>query len=288
MCDIQNESSEYTYEFILEKSQKLNRLKYKLPNDAIKRFSNIKQKLNIKESSTFKRPVCLDKTQIQKQKVELGELYKILNKITDKTYDKLSNDIFNHIEQINDIESQKEICAKIFHIISSNSFYSKIYARLYAEMINIHSTFKDAFIEQREIYMTSISDIEFVSPNENYDDYCMYVKKLDTIISMSTFFINCMKENIISCDDMVSIILFFQQKMIDNYDYETKITENEAYINNIFHILKECIDLLCLHGEWDFIVRNNLYLHQTSGAGKNNKIKFKIMDINDLLKKNNL
>ena len=50
-------------------------------------------------------------------------------------------------------EYQREICNKVFEIISSNDFYSEMYAKLYTNMINIHETFKTIFDEFLDNYI---------------------------------------------------------------------------------------------------------------------------------------
>lgn len=275
----------YSYDEMTKISQTMNRLKYKFPNDVFKRFANLKDKLNIKESTTFKRPFTIDKTIYLKQKEELAEIFKILNKITDKTYDKLSREIFNFIKNIKDVDCQKEICNKIFEIISTNSFYSEIYARLYSELICIHDSFKHIFYEQYQQYIDSFETIHYVSSNEDYDKYCIYVKHVNSISSMCSFFLSCIKYGICKYDDIMKLVLFFQKKMIDQLENEDKLNENEAYIQNIYSIIKETIGDLIFHTEWEFVIRNNLYLKENNGNGKNNKIRFKLMDIDDIVKK---
>ena len=63
----------YDYEYFMQESLSLSRLKYKLPNDTMKKFYNVKQKLHIKESSNFKRPYALDNTKMIKQKDEVAK-----------------------------------------------------------------------------------------------------------------------------------------------------------------------------------------------------------------------
>ena len=282
---IGEEKNIYSYNFFIKKSNTLNRLKYKLPLSSMKKFSTIKQKLYIKESVDFKRPYSLDKTKLNKQKEELGEVYKILNKITDKTYDRLSTEILELIQNISDEKHQTEICEKIFMIISTNSFYSELYTELYSEMIKIHNSFHKIFITQYNSYKLSFNNIEYISPNEDYDKYCVYIKQIDNIKSITTFLINCLKYSICEPNELIDLLLMFQKKMIDQLEIKEKIYENENYINNIYLIIKEQIDILSFHDKWQYIIRNNNYLHEAQGMGKNNKIKFKIMDINDLITK---
>ena len=51
-------------------------------------------------------------------------------------------------------------------------------------------------------------------------------------------------------------------------------------------MIKEMIDFLVFHEKWEIIKKNNNYLLETPGLGKNGKIRFTIMDINDIIIKN--
>ena len=50
--------------------------------------------------------------------------------------------------------------------------------------------------------------------------------------------------------------------------------------------MKDMIDFTLIHDEWDNIIENHKRLKEIKGDGKNSKIKFKMMDIDDLLSKN--
>ena len=51
-------------------------------------------------------------------------------------------------------------------------------------------------------------------------------------------------------------------------------------------MIKEMIDFLVFHEKWEIIKKNNNHLLNIQGLGKNGKIKYTIMDINDIIKKN--
>lgn len=274
----------YDYSFFVKRSTELNRYDYSLSSEEQKKFNSIKFKLGIKDVNSFKR-VNQNKSGITKQKEELSEMYKVLNKITTKTYDKLSGSIIEYFKNIDDKELQKELCEKLFSIISSNGFYSELYAKLYHDMLEIHETFKDIFMKKIDSYIEGFKTLEYVSPNKDYDLYCNYVKQVDSIESVTKFIIHCAKLDICSTSNIMELLFSFQKRMIDNIDDSDSLIENEAYVNNIFIIIKEYSDFLSFHEEWDFVCRNIKYLKEESGDGKNNKIRFKIMDIDDLINK---
>lgn len=274
----------YDFDRFVDTSNSLNRQEYKLSQEELTKFSSIRFRLNIKDPSSFRRG-NITKNSIIKQKEELSELYKILNKISTKTYDKLSSSIIEYFKKIDDVELYTELSEKMFEIVSSNGFYSNMYANLFNDMMNVNKHFKVLFMDKLNGYVNEINQLEYVSPNENYDKYCLYVKKVDSIESVTKFIIDCAKLNVCSVSDVMNLILSFQKSIIDNIDNKDKLIENEAYVNNIYLVVKEYSDFLSFNDEWEFVCRNIQFLKDESGSGKNNKIRFKLMDIDDLIKK---
>jgi hypothetical protein len=90
----------------------------------------------------------------------------------------------------------------------------------------------------------------FGIPKTNYDDYCEYVKKVEQVKSSLTFFINLMKNNICSLDNIVNMCLLLQKKIIEN-------PQNEEYLNSIYIIIKECMDYLLFNNEMETNVISN-------------------------------
>ena len=57
-------------------------------------------------------------------------------------------------------------------------------------------------------------------------------------------------------------------------------------MNNMFIIYKNKLNELRNNEKWCEIMINHNLLKETNGKGKNNKIRFKLMDIDDLMNKN--
>ena len=276
----------YTYEFFQSQSLKTSRLKNKLPNDTLKIMGTIKEKLNIKDKNIFMRPTYMDKTVIAKKEKELGELYKLLNKISSKTYDRLIVEVVETLHTIDEISYFDMVTEKIFDIIISNEFYGELFAKLYSEICVHFDVFKSLFIEKYNKHIERFEHIEYKSPNDNYDSYCLYVKKLDEIRSMTKFVLCCHSNKVCGFEEVVNLLLCLQKKMISNLEIEEKLNENEMCVNNIFIIFKDKITYLVDDERWNEIQLNHSVLKDTSGKGKNNKIRFKLMDIDDLMKTN--
>lgn len=264
----------YTYEKIIDISMKLDKTKNKLSDETITIINNLKKQLNI--------PVIeiLKKTTINK-KDDISQIFKILNKLTDKNYEKLKPELFEIIKNIDGLEEITKITELIFKIASSNIFYSTIFSKLYFELIQIKSEFYNIFQDRFEIHTQGIYNLNYADPNINYDDYCLYVKRVEYLKSSLTFFINLMKHNICPLDNIVELCLKLEEELILN---KSTIEQNEEYINNIFIIIKECIEYLIFHNKMETIY-NNISIIKQMNISK--KICFKCMDILDIIKEHN-
>jgi len=264
----------YSYEKIIDISMKIDKSKTKLNDDTLSIINNLKKQLNI--------PVIeiLKKTTINK-KDDISQIFKILNKLTDKNYDKLKPELFEIIKNINGLEEITKITELIFKIASSNIFYSIIFSKLYFELIQIKKEFFNIFQDRFDIHTQGIYNLNYADPNTNYDDYCLYIKRVEYLKSSLTFFINLMKHNICPLDNIVDLCINLQDELILN---KSTIEQNEEYINNIFIIIKECIEYLIFHNKMETIY-NNIIIIKKLNISK--KICFKCMDIIDIIKEHN-
>ena len=221
-CIVSNK--EYSYEWFMQKSKELNRTQCTLPEDTINTLKNIKIRLNIRENHVgipFNKPIIIQK------KEDKHNIFKLLNKITNKSYDKLSKELLEIVDYIveNETETTKEICQQIFNIITNNSLCSSIYAKLYFEMIQKHDIFRELFDERRIYYLDHFKNIKFVSPNENYDDFCLYVKEMEKMKNFSLFLVQCVFYSICKIDDIVDILVYFQNELKETLKKEECINE---------------------------------------------------------------
>ena len=264
----------YSYDKIIDISIKLDKSKIKLADNNLQIINNLKKQLNI--------PVVeiLKKTTINKQD-DISQIFKILNKLSDKNYEKLKPELFEIVKNINSLEEIKKITELIFKIASSNIFYSVIFSKLYFELINIKNEFFNIFQDRFDIHTQGIYNLNYVDPNVNYDEYCLYIKRVEYLKSSLTFFINLMKHNICPLDNIVELCLKMQNELLIN----TCTTEqNEEYINNIHIIIKECIEYLIFHNNMETIYNNII---QIKNLNISKKINFKCMDIIDIIKECN-
>ncbi len=278
----------YTYSNFVAISKTLKRSEHSLPEDSLKCLYQIKKKLNIKELNHMKYVELYEKPKIKKDGDVLNDVYKCLNKITEKTYDKLSKEIMEIMDKltVEDSETNQKICKKFFEIITNNSLCCGLYAQLYNDLCTKHEEFKTIFKNHIQTYLDEYKTIQHVSPNDDYDNYCLHVKKLDKMKNFTLFLCKSLTYCLCDISDIVEIILYFQERCISTIEEVEYISENEQVIDSLYLIIKEVIDYMLFHESWEIIKRNQQYLKEYKGNGKNNKMKFKLMDIEDIIRKN--
>jgi len=264
----------YSYEAILDLSYKMKNST--LPDETMIKINNIRKLLNIPVIEVIK------KTVIQKKQSEIGQITKLLNKITENNYEKLKIELFELVKSIETIEDIHKITNTIFNIVSSNGFYSKFFSKLYTELINLNKEFYFVFQTHYDNYLTELNNIEYISSTNDYDKFCDYNKEINKMDSMLSFFINLMKNNICSVDNISNLCISLQKKLNIGIELKDQQEHNEKLLNAIYIIINESIDYLIFNSNMEKINENIEYI--TRHPNITPKIKFKCMDIKDILK----
>jgi hypothetical protein len=218
----------------------------------------------------------------------IDQIRKYLNKITERTYDKLFSQICEELDKIGleNIDELNKLGEIVFTISSGNIVYSNIYSHLYKELINrydfMFNIFNNHIAKIPELFIS----IEYCSPNTNYDKFCENNLKNTQRRALCMFYINLMKENIISETTIINIILqiqsYFMEKIIQE---ETKEIADE--LSEILHIFIINTSIVFrVKPEWVQIVQHirNISTYKTKDFPSiTNKSIFKHMDILDEL-----
>jgi len=240
-------------------------------------LSDIKKQLLIYKQEPFV------KTIIHKQEDYCGIICKLLNKLSEKNYDKLKTEMFDMIKNIDKEEDITIITTRIFNIASSNIYLSKLFAKLYSELININNQFLFVFQTHFKLHTKLLSEIMYYSPNDNYDQYCNYVKQIERLKAGLCFFSNLMKYNICSLDNMVLLCLDLMNILKTEMLHANNMEYKEELLQSIFIIIKETYNDLVFSSEWEHIY--NYIVSLKTNNNINNKLKFKCMDIIDFVNK---
>ncbi len=155
----------------------------------------------------------------------------LLNKITEKTYEKLLVDLINNIQLIydNNDPQKDEITLFIFKFFTINQFMSKIYANIYNILCNKYADFinilKSNLSYFDDILYNILNNKDELDDNIIVSDYKSYF----------LFYSNCYNLDLLETKMIFKILLSFQLKMITLIEKENKKNECEI-INELISI----------------------------------------------------
>ena len=107
--------------------------------------------------------------------LEFDLIRSIINKTTDKNYKTMRDKIIEIIERVSLEHTDADLSGiggNIFEIASSNKYYSKIYAELYADLSSKFEFVKKQYEENFNNFIELFTTIEYADPDENYGKFC--------------------------------------------------------------------------------------------------------------------
>ena len=230
--------------------------------------------------------------------LSIDKIRKHLNKITDKTYDKLYDQIIQEIELIktdNSFENEdicnelKRIGDSIFDIASSNGFYSKMYAKLYKELMCKYEFMKNIFKDNLNSEVSIFKDFNYCSPDKDYDTFCKNNKVNEKRRSLGLFYINLMLYDVIPPTKIISMINDIQDDLLMLIKKENNV--------NIVEEMSELLYILIVYGnsmlkiveeDWEEITNRVQFVSNIKNKSQpsiSNKTIFKHMDILETINK---
>ena len=220
---------------------------------------------------------------------------KHLNKITDKTYDVLSQEIVKEISSIvsekdaespDVLEDLNKVGDSIFNIASGNGFYSKMYATLYKDLMSQFSFMEKIFSTNFEQFRALFKTIEYCDPNKDYDKFCDNNKTNEKRRSVSLFYVNLMKAEIVGADSITDIITELQEYMMRLIVADDNQMVVEELSEVMFILITNSAELLGKRDEWEGIINivtRISTMNNKSHPSISNKTIFKHMDMLDEL-----
>ena len=206
------------------------------------------------------------------------------------TYDTQMEKICDILSNLNSNESfgdndKNKVGEVIFDIASSNKFYSKIYAKLFAH-INKEFDFMDGvFNLTKNNYMSKLTNIETVDAKKDYEKFCLINKENENRKALSSFFVNLMKEGVIDTSIVFEIANSLMNKLHENINNDNTdvvdqlsenisiiITESWEHFTDDDDFEEECTEL-------QNRVEHVSLLKSKDYSGLSNKTVFQFMDI---------
>ena len=238
-------------------------------------------KIDVKEG--IEKEVNIIRTSLNKISMKNFEAHR--NLIVDFITTFLKNQSENaEISEEDRMINTRKIGHSIFDIASTNKNNSALYASLYLDLISRFEIFTTILSEFVGNFKTTIQTIIYVSPDENYDQFCAYTKSNDSRKSTTLFLVNLMKLDLVSHHTVIDIIQHFQDTVFQYIDESNHTNEVEEIIENLFILIIQ--SNLKMHENWGQIVDNvknistmKLKEHQSL----TNRAVFKCLDILDNL-----
>lgn len=152
-----------------------------------------------------------------------------LNKMSIKTYDEINTNVITNIDELlsQNIshEEANKISSIIFDIVSSNRFYSKLYANLYSNLISKYDFIKLVFKEKEASLCYVLNNVNYVSPDENYDLFCKMNNENEKRKALVSFFINLVLYDVIAVGKIEELLI----QLLDNLNILIK-EENKKFV----------------------------------------------------------
>jgi hypothetical protein len=249
----------------------------KTPNFQKKNYKNKRHKTDWGTLRNFK--VTVIEKKIEGIQADMDILRKFLNKLTDKTYDENTIKIKEKIEKIReDRNNMMIICKYIFEIASTNIFYSELYAKLYKDLICDFEEMQELCSKNFNNFIVLFQKIEYVNPDEDYEKFCDLNEENDKRRAMSKFFVNLMKNEVLSNEIMTDFIISLSQNMLEKIKEEGQVKICEEICENLYILLNGNLT----HFKNEKITENLNFIikvKKKTMPSLTNKIIFKIMDI---------
>jgi hypothetical protein len=228
---------------------------------------------------------------------EINEIRLYLNKLTDKTFLDIREKI---IEKINSIcacptsfnpENIDKMGTMLYEFCSTNKFYSRIFADIFAELASMYDWLKNIFNKNYDTIMEQYNNIKYVDSNKDYDGFCEMNKQNEKRRAITAFYVNLSINGFIKKNGVIKIlinILTSIMNMINLTDKKNEVDELTEIVGVLFN--KEVLDNSYEKGDEPekFNVLKNSIVETISSLAKkkvkdypslSNKAIFKYMDL---------
>jgi len=238
----------------------------------------------------FKKTEIIKKEGIEK---DIDNIRLLINKLTEKTYDKMVDSILETIDNILNeetysVESLNIIGYAVFNMATNNKFNSLVYAKLCNVLKNKYDFMASILEDNINEFMKLFENMEFVTPEQDYNKFCEINLLNDKRRSMSLFLCNLYKTGVVPLDNIMNNIDIIQSRIVSIMNNESSKLELEELSENLFILITNIdFNILKTSSGWPSVY-DRLLLVKTADIqvkkGISHKSRFKHMDILDKCK----
>jgi hypothetical protein len=217
----------------------------------------------------------------------IDRLRKHLNKMSERTYDSLREKAFAEIRSHEGAHNSLDVSNAVFNIVSSNGFYSELYSKFYANLLDEFPAMKatlDTNIQEAKTYM---SDVVTKDPNEDYDAFCDQNKLNAAKRARGKFYVHLVARNVIGVEVIISVIQAVQSALLGAEEDRQAMGIRDELSETLFEMLAAGKSAgLCQHSGWNAVKRDlakYASLKPDANKGITGKSIFRHMDILDAI-----
>jgi len=214
---------------------------------------------------------------------KIDDLRTLLNKITSSNYKDIHSKIIILLTKIIEEDPEEDELVKvgesIFNIGSSNKFWSKLYAQLYKDLLTSFPVMKPICNKNFVSFLGLFENIRYVSAEEDYDEFCAVNKENSKRRSISSFFVQLMKNDVIAPDKILNVIVVLKLKFMEYIMIEGKKNEVDEIGENLVIMIRE--GTFSNREEIKEFVTSVASMKSKNYKSLTSKTVFKFMDLDD-------
>ena len=219
---------------------------------------------------------------------EMENIRSQLNKITAKNYADIRGEIIKILKRVVEMEAKEDelerVGASIFEIGSVNTFWSKLYANLYKDLLENFPIMNQIYRRNFDTFIQLFNNIRYVDSEKDYDLFCEINKENEKRRAMSCFFGHLMNDGVISKGDIYTLINNLICKFKDYMEKEGYKNEVNEIGENLVVLIGNSADTMSGDDEWGaiekFAEEISIISHKNYSS-MTSKTIFKFMDLMD-------
>ena len=223
---------------------------------------------------------------------DIKEITLLMNKMTDKNYEKISNNLFESLEYVfkeyDGNDELEKITDNLNNTIKYNSAYSTVYTKFYKVLVEKYGKlFVDGLEKINILFEQSINEIWYVDSDEDYDKYCKMIQDNKIRKSLLIFITRLVMNDYYNHETYVKYLSLIIKKIEDNMNMENSTPIVEELGEILYDMLTSSeLEKIKEYHCWETItnfVQKMKTISPKDVKSFSMRCKFKYMDINDYL-----
>lgn len=223
---------------------------------------------------------------------DIKEITLLMNKMTDKNYEKISNNLFESFEYVfkeyDGNDELEKITDNLNNTIKYNSAYSIVYSKFYKVLVEKYGKlFVDGLEKIHILFEQSINEIWYVDSDEDYDKYCKMIQDNKNRKSLLIFITRLVMNEYYNEETYVKYISLIMKNIENNMNIENSTPIVEELGEILYDMLTSSeLEKVKEYDCWETItnfVQKMKTLSPKDVKSFSMRCKFKYMDINDYL-----